>query len=327
MHGHATINRLYRLVWSDTLGTWVAVAETTRGRGKRSGRGKLLAALFAGLATGGLAQAAAPPPNQLPTGGQVTGGQVGIGQQGATMTVTQGSQRGAIDWQTFNVGSQAQVNFVQPSSSAVTLNRVLDTQASQIYGRISANGQIFLSNPNGVYFSAGASVDVGGLVATTHGIDSADFMAGGTTFKRDGATGSVVNDGRLNAALGGYIALLAPEVRNNGIVVAQAGTVALAGGEAISLQFDARQWPRRRRSTCWSKTATRCGHRAAPSSCRPRRPGSCRMGWCATAAPWKPAACPPGAAASSSTAQAWSRTAAAWPPRTAAASRPAPSAC
>ena len=241
MHGHATINRLYRLVWSDTLGTWVAVAETTRGRGKRSGRGKLLAALFAGLATGGLAQAAAPPPNQLPTGGQVTGGQVGIGQQGATMTVTQGSQRGAIDWQTFNVGSQAQVNFVQPSSSAVTLNRVLDTQASQIYGRISANGQVFLSNPNGVYFSAGASVDVGGLVATTHGIDSADFMAGGTTFKRDGATGSVVNDGRLNAALGGYIALLAPEVRNNGIVVAQAGTVALAGGEAISLQFDARQ--------------------------------------------------------------------------------------
>ena len=245
MNGHATINRLYRLVWSDTLGAWVAVAENTRGRGKRSGRGKLLAALFAGVAGASLAQAGAPPAppavNQLPVGGQVVGGVVDIGQQGATMTVTQASQRGAIDWQSFNVGSGARVQFVQPSASAVTLNRVLDTQASQIYGRIDANGQVFLSNPNGVYFSATASVDVGALVATTHAIDNAAFMAGGATFLRQGASGSVVNDGQLTAGIGGYIALLAPAVRNNGVVLAQAGTVALASGEAISLQFDARQ--------------------------------------------------------------------------------------
>ncbi|WP_426193946.1 YDG domain-containing protein [Massilia sp. DWR3-1-1] len=241
MSGHATINRLYRLVWSDTLGAWVAVAETTRGRGKRSGRGKLMAALFAGVAAGSLAQAAAPPVTALPTGGQVVAGTVAIGQQDATMTVTQASARGAIDWQTFNVGAAARVNFVQPSASAVTLNRVLDTQASQIHGRISANGQVFLSNPNGVYFSPTASADVGALVATTHGIDNAAFMAGGVTFERRGATGSVINDGQLTAGIGGYIALLAPAVRNNGVVLAQAGTVALASGEAISLQFDARQ--------------------------------------------------------------------------------------
>ena len=253
MSGHATINRLYRLVWSETLGAWVAVAENTRGRGKRSGRGKLLAALFAGVSAAAMAQAAPPTGvagpasvaipavNQLPTGGKVTGGVVNIAEQGASMTITQSTQRGALDWNTFNVGSSAQVKFVQPSSSAVTLNRVLDTQASQIYGRVTANGQVFLSNPNGVYFSPTAAVDVGGLVATTHGIDTADFMAGGTTFQRNGATGSVVNDGTLTAGLGGYIALLAPEVRNNGIIIAQAGTVALAAGEAISLQFDARQ--------------------------------------------------------------------------------------
>jgi len=241
MSGHATINRLYRLVWSETLGAWVAVAENTRGRGKRSGRRRLLAALFAGVGMSSAHAAGPPAPNQLPTGGQVVAGNVALSQQGSQMTVSQGSQRGVVDWQTFNVGSQARVDFVQPSSSAVTLNRVLDTQASQIYGRISANGQVFLSNPNGVYFSPTASVDVGGLVATTHGIDNAAFMAGSTEFQRNGATGSVVNEGSINAALGGYVALLAPEVRNSGVIVAQAGTVALAGGDAVRLQFGAGQ--------------------------------------------------------------------------------------
>ena len=31
--------------------------------------------------------------------------------------------------------------------------------------------------------------------------------------------------------------LLAPEVRNNGVLVAQAGTIAMAGGESITLHF------------------------------------------------------------------------------------------
>ena len=239
MSGHATINRFYRLIWSEAQGAWIAVAEHTRGRGKSSGRGAFMAALFASLGLSPLAQAGAPPaPTQLPTGGVVTGGNVNIGQNGATMTVEQSSQRGAVDWQTFNVGTQARVDFRQPSSSAVTLNRVADTQASQIFGRITANGQVFLSNPNGVYFSPTASVDVGGLVATTHTISTADFMAGKNTLVRAGATGSVVNDGTLQAGLNGYIALLAPEVRNQGIVLAQAGTVALAAGEAIELQFE-----------------------------------------------------------------------------------------
>ncbi|OYO29344.1 filamentous hemagglutinin N-terminal domain-containing protein, partial [Janthinobacterium sp. PC23-8] len=237
MNGHATINRFYRLIWSEKQGAWVAVAENVRGRGKSSGRGAFMAALFAGLGLAPFAWAGPPGANQLPTGGQVVGGAATITQSGSQMTINQASQRGAIDWQTFNLGSQAQVNFQQPNSGSVTLNRVQDSQASQIFGRITANGQVFLSNPNGVYFSPTSSVNVGGLVATTHAIGTAEFMAGSNTFERNGATGSVINDGSLNASLGGYIALLAPQVRNNGIVIAQAGTVAMAAGEQISLQF------------------------------------------------------------------------------------------
>ena len=230
------MNHTYRSVFNAITGAWVAVAETAKARGKASRRARPLAPLLA-VALASPALAAPPAATQLPTGGQVVAGQASLGQSGAAMTVTQASKRAVIDWQSFNVGSQARVDFVQPSAAAVTLNRVLDTQPSQIFGRINANGQVFLSNPSGVYFSPSAAVDVGGLVATTHAISTADFMAGINTFRRNGSRASVINEGSLQAGLDGYIALLAPEVRNLGVIVARAGTVALAAGEAITLQL------------------------------------------------------------------------------------------
>ena len=183
------------------------------------------------------ALAGPPAATQLPVGGQVVAGSASISQSHARMTISQSSNRAAIDWQSFNLGSQAQLAFVQPSSSSVTLNRVLDSNPSQIFGRISANGQVFLSNPNGVYFAPGSSVDVGGLVATTHSISNSDFMAGRDIFSRNGASGSILNEGELKSGLAGYIALLAPTVRNQGVVIARQGTVALAAGESYELQF------------------------------------------------------------------------------------------
>ena len=184
------------------------------------------------------ASAGAGAAAELPTGGNVVAGQATIKASAAELDITQTSQRASINWDTFNIGAQGVVNFFQPNSSAVTLNRVLDTQASRIAGRINANGQVILINPNGVVFTKDASVDVGALVATTHSLSDADFLSGSTTFSRQGATGSVVNEGRITAAAGGYVALMAPEVRNQGVVSAQMGTVAMASGERVSLRFD-----------------------------------------------------------------------------------------
>ncbi|MEI8031703.1 MAG: filamentous hemagglutinin N-terminal domain-containing protein [Comamonadaceae bacterium] len=156
------MNKSYRLIYNEITNTWVAAAETAKGRGKRSSGAVLLAAAAALMpllqtpawaAPPNPAISSAPAPTQLPTGGQVVAGQANISQSAATLNVNQSSNRAAIDWATFNVGSQAQVNFKQPSASSVTLNRVLDANPSQIFGRISANGQVFLSNPSGVYFS------------------------------------------------------------------------------------------------------------------------------------------------------------------------------
>jgi filamentous hemagglutinin family protein len=253
------MNHVYRLKRSGRTQQLQPVPETARAAGKGSRTGKTLAqtvtATLASVALGGMASLAhaqqappaitAPAANQLPQGGVVTRGSANIntgsiGTNGSTalMSVNQSSQRAVIDWASFNVGSQAKVQFNQPSTSAVTLNNILGNNASQIYGQISANGQVFLSNPNGVYFSPTAQVSVGGLVATTGKANADEFMAGKASFNRAGSTGSVVNEGQLTSAAGGYIALLAPEVRNQGVVVAQAGTVALSSGEAITLSFN-----------------------------------------------------------------------------------------
>ena len=243
------MNKIYRVLWNEASATFVAVAENARAG--RAGTSRVCAAggfggqvlwallqpLVAALVSAGLVHAAGPAPDQLPVGAQVSAGSVGIRQNQGVMDILQTSQRAAVNWQSFDVGSAAKVNFHQPQASSVILNRVLGSTPSQIFGQISANGQVFLSNPNGVYFSPGSSVDVGALAATTHRISDADFMAGNYLLDRQGATASVVNQGTLNAQYIGYIALLAPEVRNQGVVLAKMGTVALAAGERFQLQI------------------------------------------------------------------------------------------
>src|SRR5690349_8407697 len=183
------MNHTYRVIWNEAGACFEAVAETASGKGKRSlgkrERKLRTLALATGLAA---AQALAAP-----TGGQVSAGQGGITQSGTTTTITQTTPKLAINWQSFGIAGNETVNFVQPGSNAVALNRVLGTEASQIMGRLNANGQVFLLNPNGVLFGKTAQVSVGGLVASTLGLSDADFMGGRTVLRGNG--GVVRNEG------------------------------------------------------------------------------------------------------------------------------------
>lgn len=181
------------------------------------------------------ALATPPVPTALPTGGQVTAGQAAISQSGSAMTINQATDKAILNWQSFNIGSQAAVRFNQPSTSAVALNRVVASEASQIYGQLTANGQVYLVNPAGIVFGPGSRVDVGGLVASTLDITDADFLAGRRTFSRGNATGAIVNQGEITAADGGLVALLAPTVVNEGVITARLGNVTLAAGDRITL--------------------------------------------------------------------------------------------
>ncbi|MBT8526824.1 filamentous hemagglutinin N-terminal domain-containing protein [Polynucleobacter paneuropaeus] len=182
--------------------------------------------------------------NALPTGGNVVAGAATISStstaKSATMNINQTSQRAVINWQTFNVGKNATVNFNQPNSGSVTLNRVVSATPSMIQGAINANGQVILVNPNGVTFGKGAQVNAAGVVASTLNISNQDFMNGKNIYSGNGE-GKIVNKGTITATdPNGYIALLAPEIRNQGYLIARMGpssTVALASGEKISLDF------------------------------------------------------------------------------------------
>ena len=224
------MNRIYRLVWGHELNDWVVVAETSRGRGKGSSRKLIAAALLLNAA---FAQAA-------PEGGQVVSGAGSVARSGATTTINQASQNLSLNWKSFNIAPTETVNFVQPSASAIAVNRISDTNGTQILGRVNANGQVYLINPNGVLFGAGAQINVGALVASTLDLNDASLGSNSRSFSGNG-TGSVINLGSINATgangTGGFVALLGNSVSNQGNISAPQGTLALGSGSAATLTF------------------------------------------------------------------------------------------
>ncbi|MDD3181801.1 MAG: filamentous hemagglutinin N-terminal domain-containing protein, partial [Alphaproteobacteria bacterium] len=205
---------------------------------ERSWRGRMfLAALLLAMSVLPLAltQAAVPAETALPQNPSVVSGQASVSSAGSAMTVQQSTDKAIINWGGFDIGSSASVTFQQPNSSSATLNRVIAGDASQIMGRLSANGQVYIVNPNGVIFGAGSQVNVAGLVASTMDITDADFEAGEHVDVRQGATGEIVNEGTIQATSGGYVLLLGAKVTNVGTIKAPVGKVVAAAGERVSV--------------------------------------------------------------------------------------------
>ena len=234
------MNLIHRSIWNDQTGTFVAVSEITRSAGKKissctaaAGTGSSFSLKILAVS---LMMACGAGVHAQPVGGVVSAGSATIGGAPGNMTITQTTPNVAINWQSFGVRAGESVQFVQPGSSSVALNRVIGSDPSNILGSLTANGKVFLVNPNGILFGAGASVNVGGLVASTLAISDADFMANNYKFSGAGA-GSVLNQGTINAADGGYVALLGANVSNQGVIAAQLGTIALAAGEAVTLDM------------------------------------------------------------------------------------------
>ncbi|EDP9509873.1 filamentous hemagglutinin N-terminal domain-containing protein, partial [Salmonella enterica subsp. enterica serovar Java] len=248
------MNKIYKLKFDKRRNELVAVSELTAGTGKEKSTGQVAAlsgirtfrqllgtltplAFLTGLAVSllpGLALAA-----DLPAGGQIVGGQGSISTAGNQMTIHQQTQNMATNWQSFDIGKNHTVQFVQPDSSSVALNRVTGASASRIMGNLNANGKVFLVNPNGVLFGKGASVNTAGLVASTKHISTADFMKGNYTFSGGGVAGAeVVNQGSLTTTKGGFIVLAADRVSNRGTITTPSGKAVLAAADKVTLTLD-----------------------------------------------------------------------------------------
>ncbi|MEP6502330.1 MAG: filamentous hemagglutinin N-terminal domain-containing protein, partial [Betaproteobacteria bacterium] len=190
--------------------------------------------------------------------GAATGDQV--------LTITQLLPRIILDWNSFDLANGSVVNFVQPSSTAAVLNRIHDLTPSTIEGRITANGQVYLVNQNGILFNRGTQIDVGALFASTLNIQDDVFQKGvasggvvaGTLVKPafsggydDNASGTplgqiVIGGGgpasaaapKINAAIGGAVVIIAPMIDNrSGVITSPDGQVILAAGNSAYLGF------------------------------------------------------------------------------------------
>ena len=168
-------------------------------------------------------------------------GVASVSTRGNTMTVNQKPARAVLNWQSFDIARGKAVNFKQPSSNAIALNRIYDSNPSEIFGNLNANGQIYLINQNGILFGRSAKVDTNSLVASSldmtdevfanSGITGAINTAGGAkpSFEGSGVLGAVTvaPGAELTSAEGGRILLLAPQVKNG-------GTITTPGGQAIA---------------------------------------------------------------------------------------------
>ncbi|WP_370263465.1 filamentous hemagglutinin N-terminal domain-containing protein [Limnobacter sp.] len=181
-----------------------------------------------------VALALATPAYSNPSGMSVVAGQATMTQMGNLTQIT--NTPGAIlNWQQFNIDVGQTTQFIQQSANSQVFNRVTGGDVSQILGTLQSNGQVFLINPAGVFFGAGAVIDTAGFLASSLAASNTDLLNGHLKFSAEqGGAGSIVNQGLLKSHSGGSIVLLAPSIENSGIIHAQ-GEVLLAAGHSVTI--------------------------------------------------------------------------------------------
>jgi filamentous hemagglutinin family protein len=174
--------------------------------------------------------AGANPENPL-----VTHGRADIVGRGNVLTITN-TPGTVINWQNFNIRPGEITRFIQQGSDSAVLNRIVGQDPSQIFGALESNGRVFLINPNGILFGAGARVDVNGFVASTLQLSNEDFLAGRNNFIAGAGTpGAIRNQGAITTPRGGSIYLIAPNIENSGLITSPQGEIVLAAGHEVRL--------------------------------------------------------------------------------------------
>jgi filamentous hemagglutinin family protein len=160
-----------------------------------------------------------------------------IASQGNGLVITQpGSTRGVIAWNSFSIGKHNSVTF--DNGSGATLNRVTGGSPSEIIGRLSATGSLYVINPQGIVVGSSGVVTTGGrFVASTLDVCDDAFMKGGGALTLSGdSRASVTNLGRINSSGGDVFLIARDAVINDGTLAAPNGTAELATGSQVLLQ-------------------------------------------------------------------------------------------
>lgn len=166
-----------------------------------------------------------------PVNPTVVNGSASFATAGNILNITN-TPNAIINWGSFSIGVNELTRFIQQSGSSAVLNRVIGQDPSAILGALQSNGRVFLVNPNGIVFGAGAQINVAGLVASTLNLSNDDFLNNRMRFTDGAGAGSVVNQGRIT---GGSVYLIGKAVSNDGLITSPNGEVILAAGNSVEL--------------------------------------------------------------------------------------------
>lgn len=178
--------------------------------------------------------------DDIVNGAQIESGDVTFDRPDSNTLLVNASDRSIINFNSFSIGEQETVRFVQAMDSASVLGRVLGGTESRLLGTLFSNGEFVLVNPNGIFVGANANINVGSLILSTLNINSEMYRSGQYTFQKpDGFDpAKIFNEGTIKAADGGHIALLADSIENRGTIEARLGSVVLGIGKKQTLTFD-----------------------------------------------------------------------------------------
>ncbi|MDY6923141.1 MAG: right-handed parallel beta-helix repeat-containing protein [Pseudomonadota bacterium] len=223
----------------------LTAAKVTRARASGVRTALMLSAGALALVAAAPALAQVPGVDALPGGGQVVGGAGTIHDPtGSHLQIDQTSDRLLINWDSFDIGQDASVDFFQQNGpQSIAVNRVIGSGAapSLIFGELSADGTVVVINGNGVVFGGTANVDVGRLVATTSDVNGQTFMDSGSLqfsgLSSDAGAISILSGANISVADAGLAAFVAPRVSNAGVITARGGRVVLASGVDYTLDL------------------------------------------------------------------------------------------
>lgn len=176
---------------------------------------------------------AMPAVNALPVLNNIASGNASLSSAGNQLTVSQSSDKLIANWNSFNVGSAAKVQFNQPAASSIALNRISGS-ASEIFGRVAANGQLILINPAGITFGSTAQVNAASVIASSLNLSDSNFLSDNFLFERVSSGGEVNNQGSVLGNEGNTV-ILAGSIKNSGALRARGGNLSLANGNKVTV--------------------------------------------------------------------------------------------
>ena len=178
----------------------------------------------------------------LPSGERVIGGKASFDRETPnTLIIKQETDRLFIDWHKgFNIGEQSATIFHQPDSNSIVVNRVRGKSANptQILGELRANGHVIILDRNGIIFGKSSTIDVGSIIASTGDINAKKFLSGSAKISiLNAVKGKIVNNGTITVSDSGLAAFVAPNLRNDGLIIARKGTVVMGQAQIATLDL------------------------------------------------------------------------------------------